>query len=68
MKTSGHFCYGCREFFHDTNPHITEHKNCKGNKSLGICVDGMECGEYHYLNLKDKSKNELIEIIQKLNK
>jgi len=65
-KNKGHFCYGCDEYFHDTNPDITEHKDCKGNKSLGVCVDGKECGEFHYYNLRDKSKEELIEVISKL--
>lgn len=44
--------------------------DCKtiGKKSLGICVDSKEFGEYHPYNLEDKSKWELIEIIQKLSK
>lgn len=62
----GHFCYGCNKYFHDPNPKIIEHKNCEGNKSLGVCVDSKEFGEYHYYNLKYLSKSELIDIIHKL--
>jgi len=42
MENKGHFCYGCNEYFHDSNPIVNTHKNCKGNKSLGICVDSRE--------------------------
>jgi hypothetical protein len=66
MESVGHFCYGCDEFFHDSNPTVTTHKGCKGKKSLGICVDSKEFGEYHPYNLEDKTKWELIQIIQKL--
>ena len=65
-QNKGHFCYGCDEFFHNTDPRTTEHKGCKGNKSLGVCIDSLEFGEYHYYNLKDKTKQELINIIYKL--
>ncbi len=68
MKSKGHFCYGCNEFFHDSNSTVTKHKGCKGKKSLGICVDSKEFGEYHPYNLENKSKWELIQIIQNLNK
>lgn len=66
MESKGHFCYGCNEFFHDSNPTVVVHKGCKGKKSLGICFDSKEFGEYHPYNLEDKSKWELIQIIQKL--
>lgn len=66
MNSKGHFCYGCDTYFHDSNPKITTHKGCKGNKKLGICVDSKEFGDYHYYNLKDKSKSELIDIIHEL--
>ena len=65
---SGHFCYGCNQFFRDPNPTVISHKGCKGKKSLGICVDSKELGEYHPYNLEEKSKWELIQIIQKLSK
>jgi len=65
-KPVGHFCYGCNEFFHDSNPDVVYHKGCKGKRSLGICVDSKEFGEYHYYNLRDKSKSELITMIQNL--
>lgn len=68
MENRGHFCYGCNEFFHDSNPYVHYHKGCKGKKSLGICVDSKEFGEYHIFNLEDKSKWGLIQIIQKLTK
>ena len=38
----GHFCYGCNEYFHDSNPLVKSHEDCKENKSLGICVDKKE--------------------------
>lgn len=41
-QLSGHYCYGCNSFFHDSNPDVKEHKDCTGNKSLGICVDSSE--------------------------
>jgi len=66
MDSKGHFCYGCDGYFHDSNPKITTHKGCEGNKSLGICVDSKEFGKYHYYNLKDLSKSELIDIIHEL--
>ncbi len=62
----GHFCYGCREFFHDTDSNVIVHKGCKGQKDLGICVDSKEFGKYHYSNLTNKSKDELIEMIIEL--
>lgn len=68
MKNQGHFYYGCNEFFRDSNPTVTTHKGCKGKKSLGICVDSKEFDEYHSYNLENKSKWELIQIIQKLSK
>jgi len=66
MENIGHFCYGCNEYFHDTNPNIIEHKGCKGKKHLGICVDKKDFGKYHISNLEDKTKWELIEMIQTL--
>jgi Ni,Fe-hydrogenase I small subunit len=42
MESKGHFCYGCNEYFHDSQFGITTHKGCKGKKSLGICVDSKE--------------------------
>jgi hypothetical protein len=66
MESKGHFCYGCNDYFHENNPCVVEHKDCKGNKSLGICVDKMEFGEYYIGNLVDKTKYQLIEIIEKL--
>jgi len=63
-KSKGHFCYGCNEYFHDKNTRVTNHKDCKGHKSLGACVDSIEFGKYHENNLEGYSKNELIEIIQ----
>lgn len=68
MESKGHFCYGCNEYFHDPRFGITTHKGCKGKKNLGICVDSKEWGEYHPYNLEEKSKWELIQIIQKLSK
>ncbi len=65
-KSKGHFCYGCNEYFHDKNLKITHHKGCKGQKSLGICVDSIEFGKYHEYNLENYSKKELVEIIQHL--
>jgi len=56
MESKGHFCYGCNEYFHDSRFGITTHKGCKGKKSLGICVDSKEFGEYHPYNLENKSK------------
>jgi hypothetical protein len=67
-ENKGHFCYGCDEFFHDSNYAVTTHKGCKGQKSLGICVDSREFGELHPYNLENKSKWELISIIQTLRK
>ena len=61
-----HFCYGCNQHFHDSNPGVTKHKGCKGKPSLGICVDSKEFGQYHPYNLEDKSKWELIQMIQEL--
>lgn len=66
MENKGHFCYGCNKYFHDPNPSVSLHKGCKGNKNLGICVDKKEFGDYHPYNLENKSKWELIQIIQKL--
>jgi Ni,Fe-hydrogenase I small subunit len=66
MENIGHKCYGCNQFFHDKNPHITSHKGCKGNKSLGICVDSKEFGEYYIGNLLNLNKDELIKMILKL--
>ena len=66
MESKGHFCYGCNEHFHESNPNVTTHKGCKGKKTLGICVDSKEFGEFHPINLEQKSKWELIQIIQKL--
>ena len=45
MKNKGHYCYGCDEFFHDSNPNVSTHINCKGTPSSGICVDGKEFEE-----------------------
>lgn len=64
MENKGHFCYGCDEHFHDSNPSTVYHKGCKGTKSLGACIDRKEFGEYHPYNLEeDKTKWELIQII-----
>lgn len=41
-QLSGHYCYGCNSFFHDSNPDVKEHEGCTGNKNLGICVDSTE--------------------------
>lgn len=41
-ENKGHFCYGCNEYFHESNPKLTIHKDCKGKKSLGVCVDKRE--------------------------
>ena len=49
MKSQGHYCYDCETFFHDSNPNVTEHKGCKGNKSLGICVDGKEFIKFPFM-------------------
>jgi hypothetical protein len=62
----GHYCYGCKEFFHDSNMYVHTHKGCKGQKSLGICVDSKEFGKYHPYNLENKSNWDLIQIIQEL--
>lgn len=67
-ESKGHFCYGCNEYFHDINPNVTEHKRCKGQKSLGICVDSIEFGKFHRYNLEDMPKSELVNIIQILAK
>jgi hypothetical protein len=66
MESKGHFCYGCNEYFHDSNSLVITHKGCKGKKSLGVCVDSKEFGDYHPYNLEDKTKLELITIIHKL--
>jgi hypothetical protein len=66
MENPGHYCYDCDTFFRDSDPNVTKHKGCKTKKGLGICVDKKEFGKYHYFNLEDKSKGELIQIIQKL--
>lgn len=62
----GHFCYGCNEYFHDSNPHVITHKGCKGNKSIGICVDSREFGKYYYGNLRKLPKETLIQYILEL--
>jgi Ni,Fe-hydrogenase I small subunit len=66
MENTGHKCYGCNEFFHDTNPYVTSHKGCRGKKSLGICVDRKEFGEYYIGNLLELEKSELIQMVVKL--
>lgn len=57
MKSKGHFCYGCDEFFHDSNPNVSTHSNCKKNPSLGICVDAKEFEEesvdFNKINIDD---------------
>lgn len=65
-QNKGHYCYGCEKYFHDSNPNVTTHKGCKGFKSLGICVDRKEFGKYHYENLRELSKQELINMIHEL--
>ena len=44
MGNKGHFCYGCNEYFHNSNPGTVDHKGCKGKKSLGVCIDRREIG------------------------
>jgi hypothetical protein len=61
-----HYCYDCKEYFNDSNHSVKKHKGCKTPKGFGICVDSKEFGEYHPYNLEEKSKWELIQIIQKL--
>jgi len=39
-----------------------------GKNNLEICVDSKDCRERHPYNLEEKSKWELIQIIQKLSK
>ena len=68
MTSKGHFCYGCNTFFHDSNPYVRTHKGCKGNKSLGVCVDSKEFGEDYVGNLLELSKDELIKMILKTSK
>lgn len=59
----GHFCYACRQFFHDSDPYIKNHKGCSSDKDLGVCVDSREFGPYHPLNLERNSKDELMEMV-----
>ena len=62
----GHYCYDCDEFFHDSNPYVIKHKGCKTKRGLGICVDRKEFGQYYEGNLREMSKEELIQTILKL--
>lgn len=68
METKGHFCYNCNQYFHDSdiNVAVDGHKDCISKSNLGICVDRREFGEFYIGNLREKSVDELIEIIQKL--
>jgi hypothetical protein len=61
----GHKCYGCGEYFRDSNPNVVSHKGCK-SPNLGICVDRKEFGKYHYENLRELSKQELIVMVQEM--
>ena len=43
IETEGHYCYDCKEYFHDSNPNIKSHENCKHNEfNFGICVNKNE--------------------------
>lgn len=65
MEKNGHYCYGCEEYFHDSNPEVKEHKDCKGRKEFGICLDNTEFDEFYVGNLEVRSKVELIEMVKK---
>lgn len=65
MEKKGHYCYGCEEYFHDSNSDVREHKDCKGRKEFGICVDKKEFGEFYVGNLAEKNKQDLVEMVLK---